>query len=205
MQGSNNGQEIQGFIFDLGNVLVRLNSSFIPKVLVLWKGESLVLNGLKGIYDQWESGRINTDSFIQAIQPFLPSPMDRIEFEDQWRNVLAGPVFGMESILKRLRRKFRLALLSNVNPVHWEIVLKNYKNFLTHFEALFPSFQTGNLKPSPESYLQVARFFKVEPSRLAFVDDRSENVEAAQSIGILAHHFESIEPFEVWLREKKIL
>lgn len=205
MRRSHNRQEIQGFIFDLGNVLIQLNSSSIPQALVLWKGHSWVLNGLKAVYDQWESGRINTDSFVEEIQSFLPSPMDRMEFENQWRKVLAGPISGMESILKRLRKKVRLALLSNVNPVHWEIVLKDYKNFLAHFEALFPSFQTGNLKPSPESYLQVARFFKIEPPHLALVDDRLENVEAARGVGILAHHFESVGPFEAWLRDKKIL
>ena len=205
MRSSDNGQAIQGFIFDLGNVLVRLDASSIPRALVLWKEDSFIINEIKEIYDQWESGKINTEFFVQAIQPLLPSPMGRMEFEKQWGEVLAGPMLGMESLLKRLRKKVRLALLSNVNPLHWKIVLKDYQNFLTYFEALFPSFQTGHLKPNSESYLQIAQFFRLELNQLAFVDDRLENVRAAQKMGILAHHFESLELFEEWLKRNNLL
>jgi putative hydrolase of the HAD superfamily len=86
-------------------------------------------------------------------------------------------------MLESASELFRLALLSNTNPVHWQQVVSSAPVFGT-FEKLFLSFETGRLKPGPAAFTQVLDHFGCSPDDLVFLDDSLANVESARRLGI---------------------
>ncbi|MEM7221889.1 MAG: HAD-IA family hydrolase [Pseudomonadota bacterium] len=77
-------------------------------------------------------------------------------------------------------------VLSNALPV-----LLEEEPYLASIEPKnrFYSFDSGYLKPEPESYTYVLDSLGCSPRSIIFVDDKLRNVEAAQMIGMTGIHF----------------
>lgn len=58
-----------------------------------------------------------------------------------------------------------------------------------HFDHEFYAYALRALKPHPDFYGGILARLEIEASRILFVDDRWENVEAAIATGMKAHHF----------------
>jgi HAD superfamily hydrolase (TIGR01509 family) len=58
-----------------------------------------------------------------------------------------------------------------------------------YFDHLFFAKDEGWSKDLPATYMAVADRLKLDPSSLLFVDDKRENVEAAQRAGLSTIHF----------------
>jgi 2-haloacid dehalogenase len=61
--------------------------------------------------------------------------------------------------------------------------------FMADFDRAFVSGKLGVKKPDPRIYAQVERDTGVAPGALLFVDDREENIRAAEARGWATHHF----------------
>ena len=61
--------------------------------------------------------------------------------------------------------------------------------FLEHFEDIVVSGEVGLIKPDPAIYHLTLERFDLAPEEVLFVDDLAVNVEAAQALGLHAHHF----------------
>ena len=82
-----------------------------------------------------------------------------------------------------MRPRFKLALLSNTNPVHW-----NHAGIADSLEPLFDrvflSWQTGLLKPDIAAYAQVTESFGTKPQEIVFLDDNQMNLDGARTAGM---------------------
>lgn len=87
---------------------------------------------------------------------------------------------------------FRTAILSNMI---WEIMGYMLQEFgwLSHFHQLTWSCELGIAKPDPAIYLHTCEKLGVQPSEALFLDDKPENVAAAQSTGLHALRFTTVE------------
>jgi putative hydrolase of the HAD superfamily len=88
-----------------------------------------------------------------------------------------------------LRQKYRIFLLSNTNETHLEWVdgyLRQVFGFdiqhfnQTFFEKAYYSHEIGLRKPNIAIYDWVAKEAQLEPSEILFIDDNTDNIEAAQ-------------------------
>ncbi len=68
-------------------------------------------------------------------------------------------------------------------------------------ERLFISGELGLIKPDPQVYRHVTAELGVEPSDVAFIDDRPANVAGATDIGWQAHLWTDDADSLVWLRD----
>ena len=81
----------------------------------------------------------------------------------------------------------RLALLSNAGP--------DYGSYFRHgvlgeyFDAVYVSGELKLLKPDPEIYQYVLADLGIPAAEAVFVDNRADNVRAAQELGITGHVF----------------
>ena len=81
----------------------------------------------------------------------------------------------------------RMALLSNAGP--------DFASYYRHgmigdfFEQVFTSGELGTLKPGPDIYRSLIDGLAVAPEEIVFVDNKTENVEGAEAVGIRAHLF----------------
>ena len=86
----------------------------------------------------------------------------------------------------------RTAVLSNM--VH-EILGFMRKRFgwLDRFDQLTWSCELGIAKPDPEIYLHTCEALEVPPEETLFLDDKAENIAAAQALGMQTIQFSTVE------------
>jgi glucose-1-phosphatase len=99
-------------------------------------------------------------------------------------------------VLRSLRAQgYRLALLSNTNPIHIDEVRRRlgphgYAAFERCFERVFYSFDMGLRKPDPAIYATVDRELDItSPVEVLFVDDNAANIASAAAYGWRTLHF----------------
>ena len=90
---------------------------------------------------------------------------------------------GVEDLLRDAALRYRVALLSNTNTIHWGQVNPGNK-LSAKFAQTFLSFETGHFKPSPAAFEQVIAYFDCPPAEIVFLDDSEPNVAAASALGI---------------------
>lgn len=73
--------------------------------------------------------------------------------------------------------------------------------FADDVDAWFMSAAMGVTKPHPAAYYRVTEVLDLDPGDIAFIDDRSENVEGAKAVGWQAHLWESDADSRAWLVE----
>lgn len=59
------------------------------------------------------------------------------------------------------------------------------------FDHVINASEVGSVKPEPEIFLHALRLVGIEPQEAFFIDDRPENVEAAERLGWVGHVFEN--------------
>ena len=85
-----------------------------------------------------------------------------------------------ESLIKR---GYRIACLSNGSHEWTTYVIKKY-GLERLFEQIIISSELGVVKPDPKIYLHALDALKIKPSDCIFIDDRKENTDAAETLGI---------------------
>lgn len=179
-------------IFDLGRVLVDFD--FRKVVRGLKRYSPLTKKQIRGyfvetpLWDAFERGTIEPeDFFLQLSKDLHLTKLSFREFIPLWNDIFTEKP-GTVSILRRLRGRYRLALLSNVNIMHWDHIVKTH-DFMQWFDHPIASCAVGQRKPGLDIFRTTLAIAGVKPSQAVFVDDMIEHVLAARRLGIRAHQF----------------
>lgn len=135
---------------------------------------------------RFESGRSHPTEFASAVVEEFGIDAAPDEFLLQFEGWCRAPHPGAADLLAELNGRYRLACLSNTNAVHWEHVRRE-TSLLETFHDLFPSHETGHVKPDAEAFVHAVDALGVEPEQVVFFDDNRVNAEAARSVGLEAH------------------
>jgi len=179
------------------------------------------LNGLKnlGISEwnsdlnnlnlQYEVGSISEDDFLFGIQKHT----NNASIEDitkAWNAILLDfPLYRLE-FLQMLSQKYRLFLLSNTDAIHIDTFEQKtgtsfYSAFYQCFEKVYFSFEIGMRKPNPEIYNFVLDQNSLQAKHTLFIDDKKENTDAAEALGLQVWNLQVGEEDVVDLFDKKII
>ncbi|MDR0822547.1 MAG: HAD-IA family hydrolase, partial [Endomicrobium sp.] len=110
------------------------------------------------------------------------------EFTLLWNDIFT-PIESTISLLPRLAKNYRLAMLSNICELHFTYLNERYPQVFLLFDKIFASYQMHNRKPDPALYQEVITTLDIEPSKIFFSEDMKPNFESALKCGINAHHF----------------
>ena len=185
---------IKNIIFDFGNVLIPITESRSWKAL-----EELGANGeLKeqgDVFNQYDTGKISTKQFQQQLQPFFFRKVFPNDIGKAW-NAMIDTVLPEESIelIKTLKSKYRVFLLSNTCELHIEAIKRdagpfNYKQFLRQFEKTYYSYELGLSKPDVKIFEKVLKDNELEADETFYIEDTKKHILAAESLGIKTWHF----------------
>jgi glucose-1-phosphatase len=174
-------------LFDLGGVLVdvapiehMLGSLGLPT-----EPEHLARLVSVDAWLQLEVGEIDAGRFAEQFVAELAlelAPGDVLREFEAWN---LGLYPGAVELLSSLRRRHRLAVLSNTNEVHWRRLSGEF-GIPDMVDVAFASHLIGLRKPDERVYRHVAANLGVNLGNLVFFDDNQENVEAARSLGMQA-------------------
>jgi putative hydrolase of the HAD superfamily len=187
---------IQVIIFDLGKVLVDFDLEPMVREMAVdcIKPAAEFEKALRSsdLAFRYETGIITTLEFYEHLREAGGLRMDIDRFRRVWSNVFTPEPLVPEALLKALRTKYRLILLSNTNEAHATFIAENF-SVLDHFDHKIFSFEVGLMKPDRRIYEHAIALAGCSPEQIFFTDDRPENVEAARELGIRTYRFGSME------------
>ncbi len=172
-------------LFDLGGVLADLGRPAKQMGLEVTDETFWKIWQASPAVEAYERGRLSTDSFLAAFAAEIgvrePSEVfaERIR---RWRLQLFPQATALLHVLKP---QVDLALLSNTNLMHWNMI-REAEDIADLFDAVFLSFETGLLKPLGEAFENVVSRLGIAPAEILFLDDATRNVQAARRCGIQA-------------------
>lgn len=198
--------QYKNIIFDLGNVLVKLNpEGCIGAFKVIGMGELVDSNpqseGMK-LMSKLGVGMITTEEFCEAARKLTGTDVTNEEIIAAANKMLVEiPDEKKERLLQLKKAGYCLFLLSNTIDVHWDYCVEHlfsYQNYGVedYFEQCFLSQRMHLAKPNARIYEEVIRQANIHPDETLFIDDLKENCEAAEKLGI--HTFQNVK-FDDWL------
>lgn len=199
---------IRSILFDLGNVLVPFDIQRgyqqLSRASGLPEEEVAVRIRESGLYEVYESGQIETDSFLDEFTKVLGYRSSIDEFREVWNSIFFPHTATSEELVVDLKSRYRLVLLSNTNDLHFHWLRERYP-ILNHFDAYTLSYQVGAMKPSERIYAAAVENAQCKPEECFFTDDIERYVEAARSFGIDAEQFVGEEKLREHLRNRGML
>ncbi len=176
-------------MFDLGNLLVRLNpiTDLWPEIVNRTELEQLAgrWSRSRAVRD-YESGIVrDMDEFRHQARCELDISVDDDAFDRIFGQMIGELFEETIPLLTALKPYYRLMILSNTSPFHWARCRDN-QGLGAFFERVYISCEMGVMKPDPLIYNLVLRDLRVMPQNIVFFDDRKENVDAASKIGFKA-------------------
>jgi epoxide hydrolase-like predicted phosphatase len=190
---------IKAVIFDFGRVI----SAQKPPSLFRTYEEDLgltpeTINTIMFESKAWEDalvGRKTVEEFWQAIGPELGlTAIEEIEAFRHRYDAAEAINGGVLHLIRRLRRRYKLAVLSNSPPglTRW---LASWK-ILDLFRVVFCSGDEGIVKPDPRAFVRTVERLGVKPEEALFIDDTPEHVDAARALGLRGILFTTAERLE---------
>ena len=192
----NNVKEIKAVIFDLGNVLIGFDHTIaVKKILKHTPKKSRDIYDLffdSDLTQEFEKGKTGKLEFFQQVQTALELKISYGEFLPIWNEIFFSKPES-ENFVGSLNSGIKLALLSNINQLHYEYIREEFSSTIGLFEPdkIIPSFRTGFIKPDKEIYDLALKALDVPRESVVYVDDRLDLIEAALSYGIKSIQFKS--------------
>jgi putative hydrolase of the HAD superfamily len=178
---------LQAVIFDYGNVLTQ---TLNPQPRARWEQRlGLAAGTLEGLVHNahtWvaaQHGQITATAHWQEVGRSLRLTPD--ETQALQRTFYAGDVVNaaLVTCLDRLRTAgIATALLSNFSTDLRTLLLQ--QDLLRRFDYVAISAEIGVMKPAALAYQTVLAMLALPATACVFIDDREENVAAAQALGM---------------------
>lgn len=206
-----NNKQIKTLIFDFGGVIINLD---LPQCIQNFKNlgvpnvEKYLSNfGQSGFFLQWEKGEIGIPEFRNEIRKIAEVPLTDEQIDWAWCSFLTDIPAHRIELLKKLRKQFRLLLLSNSNPLHIEVSaageFKKYgAEIYDFFDRCYFSYKIGLTKPDEQIFLYVMKDTGVEPEECLFIDDGKKNIENAKEMGFKTHYMQQGDNLDFLLNYK---
>ena len=207
MKGSR-GVKNRFVFFDLGNVLVHFDHQQAVDQLAALSGcsrdqvRAAVFES--DLQNQYECGLVDCSTFARQINQALDVDLPQAEVLEA-----ISAIFHLnESILPALQcvsqAGVSLGLLSNTCAAHWAWIAKQGWPLPGRwFQFHILSYEVRAMKPADSIYHLCEQRSGRSPRELFFIDDRLENILAAERRGWEVHHYQSTPPLlehlEAWL------
>ena len=188
--------KFRAIIFDIGRVLIRVDifraMDGLASGLALTPQDvwSAIQNDPRWL--DWQEGRISPGDWHLHLTKRLGASLTFEQFSEVWNRALDPDPILSDSLLEKLSKNYRLAVLSNTDPIHMSQEEARFP-FFRFFPIRIYSYLVGASKPDPVIYREALRACKVRAEEAVYVDDVPVYVEAAQRLGMTGIVFQSPE------------
>lgn len=188
--------EIRAIIFDIGRVLIHVNVAHavggLAEGLVVSPQEIWSALEKDPLWKDWQEGRISPRDWHLHVSKRLGSTLNFEQFVEVWNRALEPKPIHKDGFLEKLARRYRVAVLSNTDPLHVAHMEATY-GFLRLFPARIYSCRVGASKPDPIIYKEALEACKVRAQEAVYVDDIPSYAQAAERLGMRGIVFETPE------------
>jgi FMN phosphatase YigB (HAD superfamily) len=194
----------KAIIFDIGRVIVRVDVSRLlePLAALLPAGSTSSIFGALSPqqiwqaieadprWRDWQEGRMTPQEWHEHITGGLGLRIGFANFCQAWNQALDPDLILDESLFEALGKGHKLALLSNIDPLHSAHIESDFP-FTRHFPVRIYSWQIGAVKPKPAIFHAALKALDVTPGDALYIDDTETFATAARQLGLDSIRFEN--------------
>jgi glucose-1-phosphatase len=190
---------IEVILFDLGNVILPFNHYQIAEKLSRFSRKeeaadpanifSYLFDFSNGAVNEYETGKMSSQEFFQSLKKSFQLEILFKQFVPIWNEIFTENM-EVSEIIRSLKGRKRLGLISNTNPLHFDYALSNYP-ILHAFDKWILSHEVGFKKPAPQIFQLAIDWASIKPEKILFIDDMKRHVEVALSMGLQGIQFTS--------------
>ena len=181
------------FLFDLGNTLIKLAYERVLENIcresTVQRDDLIDILEAPGSYRDMERGAVTFWEFYEFICDKTGYRGSIRDFHELWSDFFEGTMPGIEELLERVRARYRVAFLSNSNEVHAELIPRKFSSLFAKDDRFIFSHRVKVAKPDPEIFRRALDTIGALAYQVVYIDDLSENVAAARSLGMQAFQF----------------
>ena len=183
-------------IFDLGKVLLDFDFAIAAKKLARYspQEEDQILKSINQspLLHTFERGDCSEAQFFQQLNVECRLAASLEELKKCFAEIFT-PVPSMIGFMESLKeRGIPVMVFSNTNVTAVDYIRAAFP-FFERFDAYCLSYEHGCMKPDTTLYGVAQSMTRCRPENLLFLDDRTENVNAARQIGWNAIHHQAPE------------
>jgi len=194
-------------IFDLGNTLIRFDHNISAKKLAnLFHLDTEEVRKLffdSELTQAFERGQISPKDFHTRITRRLGIKISFRDFVPIWNDIFWIDE-GACAIARRLKKDYKLFLLSNISRLHYEYIAKKF-DILKIFDEIILSFAVGAIKPEKRIFEDAVRRAGGDKAAVLYIDDREDLIKEAAIFGIESIKYECPDKLEKDLKERGVL
>lgn len=198
---------IQTVISDLGGVIIFFdNQIFYKKMADFCPFTQEEIGKLafaeSGLRESFDRGEISPQEFYEGVVEKLKARIDHDEFFSIYNDVFSLNLPVLE-VMKRLKANYKLVLLSNTDVMRFEFIKQKFPEIMI-FDSYVLSFEIGIMKPHPHIYQEALKKAGTKAEECVFIDDREENIRAAERLALKGILFETHSNLESILKEMNL-
>lgn len=179
---------MKNVIFDFGQVLVRFEPSYMVGKYVSDPVEAALLAHIvfdRKYWDQLDAGTITDAEVVADIKTRVPARLGDAVENIYYNWIYNIPeVEGMREVILHVKETYGapIYVLSNIST--YFAAHAHEIPILELVDGCVFSAVCGMTKPNADIFEHICEKFSLDPVRTVFVDDRAENVRAAEALGM---------------------
>jgi len=183
---------ISTIFFDLFGVLLGIDQSVVVQYLSKLTNTPYLKTReitMGEPYMRLERGETKFHEYVGDIAALLPNG-DRIDADNLreiWKNSKVGEMPAV-SLLDDLLKNFQIWVISNTTESHIKS-LESQFTFLEKINGIVTSERAGVHKPHPNIFQFALVEANCDVTSALFIDDSYTNIESAENLGIVSHHY----------------
>jgi glucose-1-phosphatase len=185
--------ELKNIIFDLGGVLINIDYKKTEKAFIQLGFENFEAMYSQftadAIFEKLETGKISNEDFYDKLISLSDNKITAAQIKNAWNGLVMDWRLESLNFLEILSRKYKLFLLSNTNAIHHECFNNSLKIETNRIEidSLFTKAYYSHLmhfrKPNADIFEFIAKDASINMEETLFIDDSSNNIDAAKLLG----------------------
>ena len=183
---------ISTIFFDLFGVLLGIDQSVVVQYLSKLTNTSYLKTReitMGEPYMQLERGEVTFKEYVEDISAMLPNGnrIDADSLRAIWMNSKIGEMPAV-SLLDDLLTNYSVWVISNTTESHIKS-LESQFTFLEKINGIVTSERAGVHKPHPNIFQFALDEANCDVTSVLFIDDSYTNIESAENLGIVSHHY----------------
>lgn len=183
---------IRNLLFDLGGVIINLDRQRCVDALTALGDEKademLDLSVQRGTLMDLEEGKISPSDFFKRMRQKIGKAVSDEEIVHALNELLIGIPLDRLTLLRKLRQRFNVMMLSNTNPIMFdtkiaECFAQEGLSITDYFDDVYLSYRLKSCKPDIAIFKKVIELSRIVPQETLFFDDSQKNLDAATSLG----------------------
>ena len=187
---------IKNLIFDVGNVLIEYRWDQMLLDYGLSEEEAAIAGPLFFEHETWKEldlGNMPVEDVIVLYEKQLPEYAGLIRWFLTHLELMPIPRPDVWEKVHALKEKgYKIYLLSNYNEDFFRIHTEG-ASFLEDIDGKVVSYEIHKIKPYPEIYQYLLDKYELSAQECVFFDDRAENTQTAEKLGMKTYTITSKE------------